>query len=92
MVPGNKPVILLVKLPFAVPSLVCEPVIDGLCEVLQHIPLVVTAAPPFEVIFPPDAAVVRVIPEAAVVVNEGTIAEVVKVRSFPYAVPALLVA
>ena len=80
------------KLPLAVPSLVCEPVIEGLCEVLQHIPLVITADPPFEVIFPPDVAVVRVMPEAAVVVKEGAIEEVVKVRSSPYAVPALLVA
>ena len=90
--PGNKPVILLVKLPFAVPSLVCDPENEGLCEVLQHIPLFDTVAPPSEVIFPPDAAVVRVMAEAAVVVNEGAIGKVVKVRSFPYAVPALLVA
>ena len=74
---------LLVKLPFEVPSLVCDPVIEGLCEVLQHIPLVVTADPPFDVIFPPADAVVRVIAEAAVVVNEGAIGKVVKVRSFP---------
>jgi hypothetical protein len=42
--------------------------------------------------FPPDVAVVRVMAEAAVVVNEGAIGKVVKVRSLPYAVPALLVA
>jgi hypothetical protein len=82
-VPGNKPVMMLVKLPLAVPSLVCDPVIEGLCEVLQHIPLAVTADPPFDVIFPPADAVVRVIEEAAVVVKDGVIGRVVKVRSFP---------
>ena len=70
----------------------CDPDIEGLCEVLQHIPLFDTAAPPFEVIFPPDVAVVRVTAEAAVVVKVGTSASVVKVKSLPYAVPALLVA
>ena len=70
----------------------CDPVIEGLCEVLQHIPLVVTSDPPFEVISPPADAVVRVMAEAAVVVKEGAIGKVVKVRSFPYAVPALFVA
>src|SRR5664280_640626 len=92
MVFGNKSVILLVKLPFAVPSLVYEPVIEGLCEVLQHIPLLITADPPFEVIFPPDVAVVRVTEEAGVVVKDGKSAAVIKVNSFPYAVPIALVA
>ena len=90
--PGNKPVILLVKLPFAAPSLVCESVIEGLCEVLQQIPLPVTADPPSDIIFPPDAAEVRVMMEAPVVVSVGTVASVVKVKSLPYAVPALFVA
>ena len=81
--PGNKPVILLVKLPLAVPSLVCDPVVEGLCEVLQHIPLVVTVDPPFEVILPPDVAAVRVIPETTDVVIVGITADVVKVLSFP---------
>ena len=72
-----------VKLPFAVPPLVCVPAIEGLWEVLQHIPLPDTVAPPSEIIFPPDVAVVRVMDEADAVVNEGTIAEVVKARSFP---------
>ena len=70
----------------------CDPVIEGLCEVLQHVPLFDTEAPPFEVIFPPVVAVVRVMADAVVVVNEGVIGKVVKVSSFPYAVPALLVA
>ena len=92
MVFGNKSVILLVKLPFAVQSLVYEPVIEGLFEVLQHIPLSVTSDPPFEVIFPPDVAVVRVTEEAGVVVKDGKSAAVIKVNSFPYAVPIALVA
>ena len=83
MVFGNKSVILLVKLPFAVPSLVYEPVIEGLFEVLQHIPLPVTADPPFEIIFPPYMAVVRVTAEAGVVVKDWKSAAVVKVNSFP---------
>ena len=90
--PGNKPVILLVKLPFAVTSLEWESVSEGLCEVLQQIPLLVTADPPSEVIFPPDVAEVRVMMEAGVVVTVGTVASVVKVKSLPYAVPALFVA
>ena len=89
---GNKPIILLVKLPFAAPSLEYEPAIEGLCEVLQHIPLLITADPPFELIFPPDIAVVCVIAEAAAVVIVGIAASVVKVKSLPYAVPALFVA
>jgi len=89
---GNKPVILLAKLPFAAPSLVCEPAIEGLCEVFQHIPLPVTADPPFEVIFPPDFAVVLVMAETAAVVMIGTAVSVVNVKSLPYAVPALFVA
>ena len=56
-------------------------------------PLAVTAPPPSAVIFPPETAVVRVIEVAAVVVRVGTtIGLVVNVISFPYAVPALLVA
>ena len=71
------------NIPLAVPSIVCGPLTEGLCEVLQHIPLTVTFDPPFDVIFPPDVALVRVIPDAAVVVTEGATAEVVKVRSLP---------
>ena len=92
MVLGNKSVILLVKLPIAVPSLVYEPVVEGLFEVLQHIPLPVTADPPFEAIFPPDVAVVRVTEEAGIVVKDGKSAAVIKLNSFPYVVPVALVA
>ena len=83
---------LLEKLPPADPSLVCEPFIAGLCEVLQHIPLAVILDPPLDVISPPAVALFLVISEAGIVFNEGKVAEVVKVRSSPYAVPALFVA
>ena len=56
-------------------------------------PLTVIAPPPSAVIFPPDTAVVKVIEVTAVVVRVGTaIGLVVNETSFPYAVPALLVA
>jgi hypothetical protein len=83
---------LLVKLPFAEPSVVCDPETAGLCDVPQHTPLTVIVAPPFEEIDPPDVAEVLAMADAAVVVNVGAIAVVVNVRSLPYAVPALLVA
>ena len=59
---------------------------------LQHIPLAVTDPPPFEVIFPPDVAVVLVTPVIDLVVIVDRTASVVKVKSFPYAVPSPLVA
>lgn len=74
---------LLVKLPLAVPSVECEPVSDGLCEVPQHTPLATMVVPPFEEIFPPADAEVRVIPEAAVVDIDGGFTGVVKVSSLP---------
>ena len=49
-------------------------------------PLVVTAEPPSEVIFPPEVAVVDVIAEIeeVVTVNEGTVVEfVIKITWFP---------
>ena len=69
--PGVNPVILLVKLPTPVPSLVLLLAIVGFVDVLQQIPRPVTVAPPSEVMFPPLVAVVWVIFEAAVVVNVG---------------------
>ena len=66
--------------------------IVGFADVLQQTPRVVTAAPPSLVTFPPLIVVVLVIEIAAVVVSVGTIADVVKLNSFPYEVPALLVA
>jgi hypothetical protein len=71
MVLGVNPVILLVKLPVPLLSLVFEPVTRGFVAVPQQTPLAVTSAPPSEVTFPPDAAVVVVILLIAVVVTVG---------------------
>jgi hypothetical protein len=84
---------LLEKLPVAVPSVVFALTVVGAAVVAQQIPLAVTVPPPLEVMLPPEVAVVNVIEVTAVVVRVGTtIAVVVKDSSFPYAVPALLVA
>jgi hypothetical protein len=82
-VPGNNPVRLLLKLPVVTPSLVCESVTEGLCDVLQQVPLAVTADPPLEDIFPPEVAEVREMAVAAVVITVGAMAADVKVRSLP---------
>jgi hypothetical protein len=50
---------------------VCDPVILGSAEVLQHIPRAVTAAPPSFEIKPPVVAELTVISVTAVVVNVG---------------------
>jgi hypothetical protein len=57
-------------------------------------PLAVTTEPPSELIFPPEVAVVVVIELADIVLTVGRTNDVlvVKVISFPYPVPALLVA
>jgi hypothetical protein len=92
-VPAVNPVIVLEKLPVVVPSVECEPPIVGFEVEPQQIPLTVIIAPPLEVIFPPETAVVTLIEVTAVVVSVGiTAAVVVNERSFPYPVPALLVA
>ncbi len=54
----------------------------------------VIEAPPSELTFPPEIAVVEVIAEIEDVVNVGeTVVEfVIKITSFPYPVPALFVA
>ena len=76
--PGESPVIELVKLPVPEPSLVFEFVIVGFCDVLQQTPLAVTEAPPSAVIFPPLEADVDVTDEAFVVVTVDKTAVVVK--------------
>ena len=60
----------------------------------QTIPLEVTADPPSELILPNEVAVVVVIEFAEVVLTIGRPVDVlvVKVISFPYPVPTLLVA
>ena len=72
------PVMLLVNVPVPVPSTVLVAnAIVGLTVVLQQIPLAVMVAPPSEVMFPPDVAVVPVMFDAAVVVSVATIAPLV---------------
>lgn len=90
--PGVKPVMLLVKLPVPVPSIVVLFAVVGLVDVDQQTPLAVTSEPPSLVIFPPDTAVVAVTEPTAVVVSEGNWIFVVNVSWLPYAVPSLLVA
>jgi hypothetical protein len=92
VVPADNPVKLLVKAPEIVPSVVFEFAVVGLAVRLQQIPLTVITAPPLEVIVPPEAAAVCVIPEAAVVVRAAADVRVVNEISFPYDVPILLVA
>ncbi len=56
----------------------------GLPIVFQQIPLWVTGAPPWSVMFPPEVAVVLVIFVISFVVRSGTrVARVVKVNPFP---------
>ena len=83
MVAVSKTVRLLVKLPLPEPSLVLLFAVVGLCSVLQHMPRDVTGEPPFNEIFPPDIAVICVIPEIGTVDTVGIAVNVVKVRSFP---------
>ena len=86
------PVILLMKLPVPVPSLVWLPFTVGFCEVLQHTPRAVAEAPPLEVTLPPQIAVVDVMLDIVLVVTVGVVSKVVKFRCSPYVVPALFVA
>jgi hypothetical protein len=93
VVPGSNPERLLTKLPAPVPSEVLELAIVGFVVVAQHVPLAVMAPPPSEVIFPPETAVVKPIDVIAAVVRVAMeIWLVVNETSFPYEVPALLVA
>jgi len=77
------PVILLTKLPVPVPPGTVLSVVVGFAEILQHMPLWVTVAPPSLVTLPPVAAVVAVIPDAAVVVTTGITALAANEISFP---------
>jgi hypothetical protein len=66
----------------------------GFVLVDQTTPLEVIAAPPSEEIFPPEMAVVVVMELADIVLTVGRTNDVlaVKIISFPYPVPTLLVA
>jgi hypothetical protein len=56
----------------------------GAVVVAQQVPLAIIAAPPSEVMFPPEAAVVKVIAVISVVVRTGiATVPVVNVISFP---------
>ena len=69
--PGSNPVILLIKLPVPLPSVVLLLETVGLAEVLQQTPLAVTEEPPSEVTIPPPVAPVEVILDGLVVVSVG---------------------
>ena len=71
------------KLPLPVPVEVLGSAIVGFWDVLQQIPLTVTAAPPSLVMFPPLVAVVEVIADMAVVVSTGIVLRVLALTSFP---------
>ena len=66
----------------------------GLALVDHTTPLVETAEPPSEVIFPPEMAVVVEMELADIVLTVGRTNDVLVVKdiSFPYPVPALFVA
>ena len=69
---GLRPVILLVKGPVPVPSVVWASNRVGLTDVLQQTPRAVTGVPPSLVTFPPLEAVVAVMEDAATVVTVGS--------------------
>ena len=82
---ADKPVILLVKLPVPLPSVVWLLLTVGLWLVLQQTPLAVTVAFPSLVTLPPHVAVLDVVLLTVDVVTVGndTLADVVNVRSSP---------
>ena len=92
---GVRPVSVELKVPVPVPLLVFV-VKDmvGLALVDHTTPLRVIAAPPSELILPPEVALVVVmeLPDTVLNVGSTTCVLVVKVISFPYLVPALFVA
>ena len=85
MVLAVRPVMLLVKLPVPLPSVVWLLLVVGLWLVLQQMPLAVTVLPPALVTLPPPVAVVWVILVTWLVVTVGrvTFCKVVKLTSLP---------
>ena len=75
--------IVLVKLPAPVPSVVVESAMVGAPVVFQQTPLAVTAAPPSNETSPPLNALFEIIVVAAVVVKVGMVGAEVKEISFP---------
>ena len=74
---------LLVKLPVPVPSVVLLAEVVGFDDVLQHTPRAVTVAPPSLVTLPPELAEVAAIRDTAVVVTVGAVRVVVNSTSLP---------
>jgi len=92
---GVRPLREEVKLPVPEPSLVFVLKEMVGVELVDHTtPLAVMDAPPSELILPPEVALVVVMELADTVLSEGRTVgvQVEKVISFPYPVPALLVA
>ena len=72
---GVNPVMFLVKLPVPLPEANLLLLVVGFCEVFQHIPRVVTEAPPVAVTLPPQVAVVDAMLETSLVVTVGGLVE-----------------
>jgi hypothetical protein len=92
---GVRPLRDEVKLPVPDPSLVLvSREIVGVGLVDHTTPLAVMDAPPFELILPPEVAlvVVMALADSVLIVGRTTGVLVVKLIAFPYPVPALLVA
>ena len=86
------PVMLLVNAPVPVPfTVLVVNAVVGLTLVLQQIPLAVMVAPPSEVMFPPDVAVVLVRFVGVIVVRIGVVGIMVVSRRQRTENPTLLV-
>ena len=83
MVPGVSPFMVLVKGPTPVPSVVLDPAVVGVWEVLQQTPRAVTGDPPSLPTMPPPDADVDEAKVAAAVVIVGNCAGIVRVTCWP---------
>ena len=83
MPPGVRPDIELAKGPTPEPSVVLDPAVVGVWEVLQQIPRAVTGEPPSLVTFPPPDADVGDANVTVAVVTVGNCAGTTKVTWFP---------
>ncbi len=68
------------KLPTSLPSIVILSAMVGLVVVLQQTPLALTPEIPSEDTVPPHSAVVQVILLTVVVVTDGDVIEVIRLR------------
>ena len=89
-----RPVILLVKAPVPVPSVVLILAVVRPGTVFQHTPLAVMADVPADVTLPPQAAVAwdKLLTSEVVTTGIPGAGDVVNVCTVPYEVPALFVA